>query len=155
MSDQGWNTPGNPPGDGGSGQGWGQQPPPPGQQPPGQQPPYGQQPGYGQGPGWGPQAQQQAVAEAKGFFGALFDFGFDHFVTPSIVKVVYVLGMIALVLGWLFFALGSFTQSAGLGVALLLFGWIPVLIYLAFLRLTMEFYYALVRMNEDVHRRSL
>jgi hypothetical protein len=44
--------------------------------------PYGQPPAPGTPP------------PSKGFFGALFDFSFEHFVTPMIVKVVYLLGIL-------------------------------------------------------------
>ena len=75
--------------------------PPPNQPPPNQPPPPG---GYG-----GPVPSGQP---RKGFFGALFDFSFEHFVTPIIVKVVYVLAMVALGLTWLIFLATSFSQSA-------------------------------------------
>ena len=32
-------------------------------------------------------------------------------------------------------------------------GWIPALLYLAFLRMTLEFYYSVVRMSQDINRR--
>jgi len=78
---------------------------PAGQQPAGQQP-AGQQPGqtwqqqptaYGAHPGGQPDVQ----TDTEGFFGALFDFSFNSFVTPKIVKLVYVLATILLVLTYL------------------------------------------------------
>jgi hypothetical protein len=120
---------------------------PPPNQPPPNQPPPGQPPvgGYG-----GPQPSGPA---RKGFFGALFDFTFEHFITPIIVKIVYVLAFAALVLGWLLFLVTGFSQSAAAGVAVLILGPIGVILYLAFIRMTLEFYLAIVRMSEDVHTR--
>lgn len=127
-----------------------------------EQDPYGQQPpGYGggqppQGGGYPqyPSGQQSRSTEAKGFFGALFDFSFTHFVTPKIVKVVYILAMVGLVLAYLIVVIGGlFSDQPLIGVLFLLLGWIPVLIYLALIRMTLEFYFALVRMSEDVHQR--
>ena len=89
----------------------------------------------------------------KGFFGALFDFRFDHFITPIIVKVVYLLAFAGLVLGWLIFLIAGFSQSAGSGLAILVLGPIAVILYLAFIRMTLEFYLAIVRMSEDIHQR--
>ncbi len=116
---------------------YGSQPPPPSGQPP---QPSGQ-------------PQPPSASDAKGFFGALFDFSFSHFITPIIVKVVYVLATIALVLGWLVFLIAGFSQSVGLGVVVLILGPIAVIIYLAFIRMTLEFYLAIVRMSEDIHHR--
>jgi len=92
-------------------------------------------------------------ASSKGFFGALFDFGFNSFVTPMIVKVVYVLAVIGLGIGYLIFLIAGFAHSAGEGIAVLILGAIGVIIYLALIRMTLEFYISIVRMSEDIHRR--
>lgn len=124
---------------------------------------YGQAPQQGgysnQGSYGGPSAPAppsgnvDVAQETAGFFKALFDFSFTHFVTPIIVKVVYVLITVALVLGWLVFTLISFTQSAGGGLLVLILGAIVVIVYLALARMTLEFYLAIVRMSEDIHKR--
>lgn len=91
--------------------------------------------------------------DAAGFFRALFDFSFTEFITPKVVKFVYVLATIALVLGWLAFVVTGFAQSPLLGLFFLVIGALVVIVYLALIRMTLEFYLALVRMSEDVHRR--
>ncbi len=116
--------------------------PPPNQPPPNQPPPPA---GYG-----GPVPSGQP---RKGFFGALFDFGFEHFITPIIVKIVYVLALVGLVLGWLVFLAAGFSQDAGYGITVLILGPIAVILYLAFIRMTLEFYLAIVRMSQDIHQR--
>lgn len=110
-------------------------PPPPPQEPYGQPAPAAPSPG------------------GKGFFGALFDFRFEHFITPIIVKVVYVLALAALLLGWLLFLAAGFSQSATGGLVVLLLGPVALILYLAFIRMTLEFYLAVVRMSEDIHHR--
>ncbi len=126
------------------------------------QDPYGQQPpSYGgseppQGGGYQqyPSGQNNPSSDTKGFFGALFDFSFTSFVTPKIVKVVYVLATVGLALLYLIFVITGFAGDQPLvGVLVLLLGWIPFLIYLALVRMTLEFYFALVRMSEDIHQR--
>lgn len=117
-------------------------PPPPGYGPPDYGPPSG-----------GGVPSPTPANPSKGFFAALFDFGFNHFVTPIVVKVVYVVATIALVLGWLIFTVVSFTQSAGAGLGVLIFGAVGVILYLAFIRMTLEFYLSVVRMSEDIHHR--
>ncbi len=91
--------------------------------------------------------------QSKGFFGALFDFSFEHFVTPMIVKVVYILSIVALGVGWLVFLAASFSQSAGAGLAILLLGPVAILLYLCLIRMTLEFYLAVTRMSQDIHHR--
>ena len=97
--------------------------------------------------------QRPNTAGQEGLFRSLFDFGFEHFITPIIVKVVYILATIGLVLGWLIFMIAGFSQSAGAGLALLVLGPIGLILYLAFIRMTLEFYLAIVRMSEDIHQR--
>ncbi|MEE3849941.1 DUF4282 domain-containing protein [Gordonia sp. LSe1-13] len=131
-------------------------PPPGGYQPP-PQPNYGAQPG-GYPPSGGyqqpPSPISSPVEASKGFFASLFDFNFNSFVTPSLVKVVYILGTILLAIGVLVFVISSFANDPVLGIIALVVAPIVGLVYLAFLRVTLELYYAVVRMSEDVHRRD-
>lgn len=117
--------------------------------------PTGGQGGYGAAPPPPPPpGGPREPAEPKNFFAALFDFGFNTFVTPMIVKVVYILITIAIALGWLVFVISGFAgDQPGLGIVALLLGWIPALLYLAFFRMTLEFYYGVVRMSQDINRR--
>jgi hypothetical protein len=109
------------------------------------------QPQYPEGTG-GPAPAGQP--QAKGFFGALFDFSFSYFVTPSIIRVLYALGLIGIVLGYILFVVGAFFQSAAQGVATLLLGLVIAFIYLALWRVMLEFFLAVVRMSEDIHHRG-
>lgn len=115
------------------------------------QPPYPPEQSYPAPPPYG---GGESSPRKPGFFGALFDFRFEHFVTPTIVRVVYVVATVVLVLGWLVFTVVSFAQNgAGGGLAVLVLGALGVLIYLCLIRMTFEFYLALVRLSEDVHHR--
>ena len=159
------NDPGNPGDQPHPGQGWqgGPQQPPPypgsfGQEPPpgwGSYPPPGPPgpppgpAGFGGGPPMGPGPQ----GESKGFFGALFDFSFDSFATPAVVKVLYIIGMVLLGLFYVVIVISGFAQNAGFGLLALIGGGIAVLFYLTLFRITLEFYYAVVRMSEDIHHR--
>lgn len=100
-----------------------------------------------------PASGKDPVAAGTGFLGALFDFNFDRFITPMIVKAVYVLALIFLVLGWIVFTITSLTQSIGFGLLVLVIGPVFVLLYLAFIRMTLEFYLAIVRMSQEIHDR--
>src|SRR5690349_21155298 len=111
------NDPGSP---GGERPGWqGQQPPYPGGygQPPAAPGGYGQAPGYGQSPpAWSQQTGQHGAAtppwatgpaglgpggmtpqdQARGFFGAVFDFSFNTFATPVVIRVLYILSLVGI-----------------------------------------------------------
>jgi len=91
--------------------------------------------------------------EGAGFFTALFDFSFTNFVTPILVRFVYLLATVALVASWLIFVFAGFVNSVGTGLAALILGPIFVIIYLAVIRMTLEFYLSVVRMSEDIHQR--
>ncbi|HEU0088231.1 MAG TPA: DUF4282 domain-containing protein [Pseudonocardiaceae bacterium] len=107
------------------------------------------QPQPAQPPGPPPAAQQQA-----GFFSALFDFSFTRFVTPSVIRVLYALGFILIVLVYLAYLVFAFLAYPGLGLVVLLIGWIVPLLYLALWRVMLEFFLAVVRMSEDIHHRG-
>lgn len=112
---------------------------------------YGQQQ-YGQ-QRYGHDAPAAESTTGAGFFKALFDFSFSTFITPKVVKFVYVLSVVALGLLWFIMLVASFSQSAGAGLAVLIVGPILVLLYLVFIRMTLEFYLATVRMSEDIHHK--
>jgi Domain of unknown function (DUF4282) len=126
--------------------GFGQQQPPPAW---GGYPQPGQPGGYGPPPGQvgGPQGQ------AKGAFSALFDFEFGTFATPAMVKILYVVGMVLLGLAYIVVLISGFAQGVGMGLLALVVGAIVLLFYLILFRVTLEFYYAVVRMSEDIHHR--
>ena len=92
----------------------------------------------------------EAADAAKGFIGALFDFSFSSFVTPKIVKFVYIVLVILLPLTWLGWIIAGFSMHVVMGVVALLFGWIPLLLALAFYRMTLELLYSVVNMNLKV-----
>lgn len=87
---------------------------------------------------------------------ALFDFGFTKFATPGIVKVIYLLSVIGAGLGWLFLVVSGFSMGrlagggAGAGVVALLFGWIPALLSIAYVRFILEAVVALIRIHDRV-----
>jgi hypothetical protein len=45
--------------------------------------------------------QMPSVEESKGFFAGLFDFSFKNLVAPRVIKVLYIIFLIALALGTL------------------------------------------------------
>ena len=135
-----------------------------GQQPGGQgwqggQPPYPPSGGgYGQQPaGWGgppPGSGPSGAPAQTSFFSALFDYSFNSFATPGLIRILYIIGTVLIGLTWLgYVVLGFFTGQPVLGIIALLFGAVFALFAIALLRVSLEFYYAVVRMSEDIHNR--
>ncbi|MGO1924719.1 MAG: DUF4282 domain-containing protein [Brachybacterium tyrofermentans] len=140
-------------------------------------PAYGQgSPAYGQGspaagaqipqdPSWVPAPKQDGEA---GFFRALFDFTFTHFITVKFSAFLYIVAFVVALLLWLgqilcgimFGAmLGSFNsfygESSFNAVPLILaivFGWIPSVIALIAMRLGLEFSVATVRTAQNTKK---
>ncbi len=141
---------------------YGQQPPPY-QENTVPQPPYGGQDQYGQEPygqgGWQPTPPppppgSRLADESTGFFAALFDFNFQHFVTPKIIKVVYIVITVLIALGAIGFLIAALASGEGGAIfAALIFVPLGALIYLALARMSLELYYAVIRLSEDVNDR--
>jgi hypothetical protein len=160
--------------------GWPQQPPaytPPGGSSPdafgfGQQPGYGQQPGQGYPPpapsSWAGQEQyaqeqygQAATGHAakpsgeKGFLGSLFDFSFNSFVTPKIIKVLYVLFTIWTVLWALIILRFGFHYGVAAGIfVLLVVEPIFILLTLGVYRVILEAFMVVFRIYEETKKIS-
>lgn len=98
-----------------------------------------------------PQQQRQDASTAKGFMAALFDFGFNSFVTPKVVKVIYVLIMILAGLGAFGFAITAFRINAAFG-AISLFILCPLffLVELALWRIVLELFIVIFRIADDL-----
>lgn len=116
---------------------------PTGAYPPG--PPPGGYPGYPGGATQPPPPSNPLTA--------LFDFGFNQFVTPYVVKFLYILLTVVLGIGYLFIVVAGFSEGVLFGLLALVGGAVGFLIYLTLARVTLEFYYAVVRMSEDIHHR--
>ena len=105
---------------------------------------------------WGGQPQQQGILanDGKSFISSLFDFSFQSFVTPKIIKVVYVIVTAFIGLSIVF---GLVTALATGEALIIIFALIllPIvgIIYLALARMSLELYYAVIRLSEDVHER--
>ena len=142
--------------------------------------PSASQPAAAQNPAWGSaqspsaapyggaaQAGSSSTGEA-GFFKALFDFRFEHFITVKFSSVLYVIAFVVAALMWLSnivsgimfgFAWGSMNSYFGEPsfspvplILSILFGWIPSVIALIAMRLGLEFAVATVRTAQNTGR---
>ena len=112
------------------------------------------------GGGQAPQGRQEA-----GFFRALFDFTFTHFITVKFSSFLYVIAIIVALLMWLLQIISGITVGAAWGsmnsyygeggfnavplILAILFGWIPSVIALLVFRLGLEFSVATVRTAQN------
>lgn len=119
--------------------------------PPPNQPPN---PGPDPGPGGG---GSSLSTSGSGLIKALFDFNFDTFITPKIVKIVYMVATALVGLAVLSMVFTAFRMMAEggfavfIGLLFLLAAPVLGLFYLAIVRMSLELYYALIRLSEDVH----
>ena len=89
--------------------------------------------------------------QAKGFLAALFDYSFTSFVTPKIIKVLYVLATIVISLWTLFLILAAFSASSGFGVVtLVIVGPLFFLISMIYARVLLELIIVFFRINANV-----
>jgi ABC-type uncharacterized transport system permease subunit len=114
------------------------------------QPPPGQ---YGPGdPAYQPATGNSGNGvPQKGFFGSLFDFGFNSFITSKVIKFLYVLAVIMAGLVALGLLVVAFKASPVIGILGLVVG-CPLYFFLtvAFSRITLEFVMVVFRMAEDM-----
>lgn len=105
---------------------------------------------------WSAQPQGPGILanDGKSFISSLFDFSFTSFVTPKIIKVVYLIVTAFIGLSIVFGLISALVTGEALIIifALIL---LPVIgiIYLAIIRMSLELYYAVIRLSEDVHER--
>jgi Domain of unknown function (DUF4282) len=96
-------------------------------------------------------ARNPPGAAAKGFVVSLFDFGFDSFVTPKIVKVVYVLIMTLLSLSTLAFLYVAFHVSLTFGIiSLVIIAPLYFFVWLALWRIFLEIFVVIFRIADDI-----
>lgn len=71
--------------------------------------------------------------------GALFDFSFTRFAAPAVAKIVYILLIIVIALGYVSFVVGAFATDPLFGVlALLVLGPLGAALYLVLARVALE-----------------
>jgi hypothetical protein len=111
-------------------------------------------PGSGRQQTWQAPGQAQprpAAARGKGFVASLFDFGFTSFVTPKLVKALYVLATFWTALWALIFIRIGFHYGFTSGLFMLILV-VPVfgLLSLGTIRVFLELFMVLHRINDNI-----
>jgi hypothetical protein len=87
--------------------------------------------------------------QAKGFFGALFDFSFTSFITLKFLKVIYavIVGLIGV--GGFVVLVAAMTQGAATAIAALILVPLLMLVYLVMARIYLELVALFFRIGEN------
>ena len=89
--------------------------------------------------------------DAQGFFKSLFDYSFRSFVTPRIIRILYVLATIMISLWTLLIILAAFNVSSGAGVVtLVIVGPLLFLVSMIYARVVLELVIVFFRINGNV-----
>ncbi len=81
--------------------------------------------------------------------GALLDFGFQKFITLSVIRVLYLLGIAAIALGLVVALMGAFLQGGWQALAVLVIAPLFALVYLIFLRVWLELVVVIFKIGEN------
>jgi uncharacterized membrane protein len=100
----------------------------------------------------GMQALPRASSHGKGFFASLFDFSFTSFVTPKVIKVLYVLYTIWMIVWALFFLRLGFKYGGAAGgfATLIIVDPIFLVLSLGLFRVVLELFMVVHRMNDNL-----
>ncbi|MDC3332347.1 DUF4282 domain-containing protein [Ilumatobacter sp.] len=96
-----------------------------------------------------PSSSTPTPSSTKGFFGRIFDLSFTEFVTPSIIKLIFIVGIILAALMSLFVFAAFAQQGSGYLVAGLVFAPLVFFVYVLFARVVSEVYLILFRIEEN------
>jgi hypothetical protein len=89
--------------------------------------------------------------DTRGFFGSLFDYSFSSFVTPRIIKVLYVLATVLISLWTLFLAAAAFNVSETAGaLTLFVVGPLFFIVSMLYARVVLELVIVFFRINGNV-----
>lgn len=105
-------------------------------------------------PGPGPTPPSGSSGSSnKSLFSRVFDLSFKEFVTPSIIKVIFVLGVILAGLFALAILVSFASQGGGAVVVGLIVAPLLFIIYTLFVRVMCEIYILLFRIEENTRQR--
>ena len=88
--------------------------------------------------------------ESQSFFSGLFDFSFKEYVTPKIIRVIFVILIVFAAIGALALLIGS-ARGGGLGIVLgIIFAVVGFFLYVILFRIYLEVVSALFRINDNI-----
>ena len=85
-------------------------------------------------------------------FGDIFDLSFKKYVTPTVIRVLFILVMVFAALGWLFAVIGGFSSSAGAGIGALILGGVFFLMWILLYRVFFELVMVIFAIKKNTDR---
>ncbi|MBX3357009.1 MAG: DUF4282 domain-containing protein [Phycisphaeraceae bacterium] len=83
-------------------------------------------------------------------FSALLDFSFTHFITISFIKVIYLIAIVAILIGWLAMIVAGFASGGFLGgIGAIIVGAIVALFNLIMARVWLELIVVIFRIGDN------
>jgi hypothetical protein len=90
----------------------------------------------------------------NGFWSRFFDLSFEHFITPSLIKVLFIIAMVVIGLGVLSAIIMGFVASGALGIFVLIAALIAGFIYLLLARVFLEMVVVFFRIRDDTEEMA-
>jgi hypothetical protein len=101
---------------------------------------------------WLTQCEVTIMDEKKGFWSCLFDLSFTEFITTSVIKILYMLGIaIAAIVGFMLIVT-AFTKGFAVGLLHVIAAPIVFVLLVIVLRIYMELVLTLFRIEENTRK---
>ena len=97
-------------------------------------------------------ASQQPPQQGRSFFARLFDLSFTEYVTPSIIKVLFIIGIVLAGLFSLLIFVSLSNQGGGAVVAGIIVAPLMFFFYVLMARVLSEVYLILFRIEENTRK---
>ena len=89
------------------------------------------------------------MSTQEGGIGDLFDFTFTKYITPTVIRIVYVLVIVFAAIGWLAVVISGFSNSAAAGIWAIVFASLGALIGLLMWRVLLELTMVIFRIADN------
>jgi hypothetical protein len=87
----------------------------------------------------------------KGFWGSLFDFSFENFVFPKIIRVLYTIAVVFVCIGYLVGVVYAFQIGSMEGIGAIVLGSLIMILCLIMIRVWMEVAIVLFRIYDNTN----
>ena len=94
------------------------------------------------------------MPDDKNFFAGLFDFSFQQVLARRIVKLLYIIGILAGGIAVVAYSVVGFQQSSGDGIIALVAGIVSLFVGILVLRVLMELTLVVLRISEGIERAT-
>jgi hypothetical protein len=89
------------------------------------------------------------MSQDEGGINDLFDLTFTKFITPTVIRIVYILVIIFAAIGWLVAVISGFVASVQAGIGALIFATLGALIALLMWRVLLELTMVIFKIKDN------